>query len=114
MCTNTTTTTVCKSKYGDFDSNDLVNTVLLPQCGEQKYMTPTHLVTLCCCYSYDSRTGDPGNKGLWSEPEAFGERAYFRVGQSPAVLSIKNLTKEDGGVYTCRLVPGCLTENEGI
>ena len=65
-------------------------------------------------YSYDSRTGDPGNKGLWSEPAAFGERAYFRVGQSPAVLSIKNLTKEDGGVYTCRLVPACLTKNEGI
>ena len=64
--------------------------------------------------SYDSRTGDPGNKGLWSEPAAFGERAYFRVGESPAVLSIKNLTKEDGGVYTCRLVPACLTKNEGI
>jgi len=54
-------------------------------------------------YSYDSRTGDPGNKGLWSEPEAFGDRAYFRVGESPAVLSISNLTKEDGGVYTCRV-----------
>ena len=53
-------------------------------------------------FSYDSRTGDPGNKGLWSEPAAFGERAHFRVGQSPAVLSIRNLTKEDGGVYTCR------------
>ena len=64
--------------------------------------------------SYDSRTGDPGNKGLWSEPAAFGERAYFRVGESPAVLSIKNPTKEDGGVYTCRLVPACLTKNEGI
>ena len=64
--------------------------------------------------SYDSRTGDPGNKGLWSEPAAFGERAYFRVGESPAVLSIKNLTKEDGGVYTCRWEAACLTENEGI
>ena len=53
-------------------------------------------------YSYDSRTGDPGNKGLWSEPAAFGERALFQVERSPAVLSIRNLTKEDGGVYTCR------------
>ena len=53
-------------------------------------------------YSYDSRTGDPGNPGLWSEPEAFGERAFFRVGESPAVLAISNLTKEDGGIYTCR------------
>jgi len=54
-------------------------------------------------YSYDSRTGDPGNKGLWSEPAAFGDRAVFRVELSPAVLSIRNLTKEDGGVYTCRV-----------
>ena len=68
-------------------------------------------------YSYDSRTGDPGNKvsctsctaphytalqGLWSEPEAFGDRAHFRVSRQPAVLSISNTTKEDGGVYTCR------------
>jgi len=54
-------------------------------------------------YSYDSRTGDPGNPGLWSEPKAFGERAFFRVGESPAVLAISNLTKEDGGIYTCRV-----------
>lgn len=52
--------------------------------------------------SYDSRTGDPGNKGLWSEPAAFGDRAMFRVMEAPAKLSISNLTKEDGGVYTCR------------
>ena len=53
-------------------------------------------------FSYDSRTGDPGNKGLWSEPAAFGDRAMFRVMEAPAKLSISNLTKEDGGVYTCR------------
>ena len=67
-------------------------------------VTPSsnNLTTIFWYSSYDSRTGDPGNKGLWSEPEAFGERAHFRVSQSPAVLSIRNLTKEDGGVYTCR------------
>ena len=37
------------------------------------------LLTYPAC-SYDSRTGDPGNPGLWSEPQAFGERAFFRVG----------------------------------
>ena len=79
-------TSIIKHWYFGSIVNSKSNTV----CSTSKY------------FSYDSRTGDPGNKGLWSEPAAFGERAHFRVGQSPAVLSIRNLTKEDGGVYTCR------------
>ena len=49
-------------------------------------------------YSYDSRLGAPE---LWSEPSVFGQRAVFRDynGAKPAVLDIKEVTKEhDEGI----------------
>ena len=40
---------------------------------------------------------------LWSEPTAFGDRAFFRVSTRPAVLSVTGVQRFDAGTYTCRV-----------
>ena len=40
---------------------------------------------------------------LWSDKEAFGDRAHFRVSTRPAVLKVTGVQRFDAGTYTCRV-----------
>ncbi|XP_026314887.1 neural cell adhesion molecule 1-like isoform X2 [Hyposmocoma kahamanoa] len=54
-------------------------------------------------YSYDVR-GRSFNKALqWSDPGAFGPRAYFATVAQPAALTLSSVQLDDEGVYRCRV-----------
>ncbi|XP_060805155.1 synaptogenesis protein syg-2 [Amyelois transitella] len=54
-------------------------------------------------YSFDVR-GRSFNKALqWSDPGAFGPRAYFATVARPAALSLSSVQLDDEGVYRCRV-----------
>ena len=45
----------------------------------------------------------PSPADLWSDKEAFGDRAHFRVSTFPAVLKVTGVQRFDAGTYTCRV-----------
>ena len=51
--------------------------------------------------SIPSRPPSPAD--LWSDKEAFGDRAHFRVSTRPAVLKVTGVQRFDAGTYTCRV-----------
>ncbi|KAL0869215.1 hypothetical protein ABMA27_007492 [Loxostege sticticalis] len=54
-------------------------------------------------YSFDVR-GRSFNKALqWSDPNAFGPRAYFATVARPAALTLDTVQLDDEGVYRCRV-----------
>ena len=53
--------------------------------------------------SYDARNTKVQEGVHWSDMEHLGDRGYFEVNTNPATLRIKNVTKEEAGVYRCRL-----------
>ncbi|CAH0400438.1 unnamed protein product [Chilo suppressalis] len=54
-------------------------------------------------YSFDVR-GRSFNKALqWSDPVAFGPRAYFATVARPAALTLNSVQLDDEGVYRCRV-----------
>ncbi|XP_028038634.1 nephrin [Bombyx mandarina] len=54
-------------------------------------------------YSFDVR-GRSFNKALqWSDPGAFGPRAYFATVARPAALTLTSVQLDDEGVYRCRV-----------
>ncbi|CAG9136308.1 unnamed protein product [Plutella xylostella] len=54
-------------------------------------------------YSFDVR-GRSFNKALqWSDPHAFGPRAYFATVARPASLTLDTVQLDDEGVYRCRV-----------
>ncbi|CAK1552232.1 unnamed protein product [Leptosia nina] len=54
-------------------------------------------------YSFDVR-GRSFNKALqWSDPGAFGPRAYFATISRPASLTLNSVQLDDEGVYRCRV-----------
>lgn len=54
-------------------------------------------------YSFDARSRNQGHEMLWSSPEAFGPRAYFRTATTPAELVVDSLNVDDEGTYRCRV-----------
>lgn len=55
------------------------------------------------CFSYDVR-GRAFNKALyWSDPAAFGPRAYFVTISKPASLTVESVQLDDEGIYRCRV-----------
>ncbi|XP_073950535.1 kin of IRRE-like protein 2 isoform X2 [Choristoneura fumiferana] len=54
-------------------------------------------------YSFDVR-GRSFNKALqWSDPNAFGPRAYFATVARPAALTLDTVQLDDEGIYRCRV-----------
>ncbi|KAG5882968.1 hypothetical protein JTB14_037321 [Gonioctena quinquepunctata] len=54
-------------------------------------------------YSFDVRGRQFTQAKLWSSPEVFGPRAFFRASTTPATLVIDNIKLADEGVYRCRV-----------
>jgi len=55
------------------------------------------------CFSFDVR-GRPFTKALyWTDPNAFGPRAYFVTGSKPAGLTLESVQLDDEGIYRCRV-----------
>lgn len=54
-------------------------------------------------YSFDVRAREFNQAKLWSSPEMFGNRAFFRAVTTPAALVIDNIKLSDGGIYRCRV-----------
>ncbi|KAE8750741.1 hypothetical protein FOCC_FOCC002451, partial [Frankliniella occidentalis] len=54
-------------------------------------------------HSFDARSRNQGHEMLWSSPEAFGPRAYFRTATTPAELVVDSLNVDDEGTYRCRV-----------
>ncbi|XP_050673053.1 nephrin-like [Leptidea sinapis] len=54
-------------------------------------------------YSYDVRGRTVYQPKLWSSPNGFGSRAYFRATATPATLLVDGVTSSDSGIYRCRV-----------
>ncbi|XP_068232063.1 nephrin-like [Palaemon carinicauda] len=54
-------------------------------------------------YSYDVRELLGGQPKHWWDAELLGSRAYFNAGSSPSHLLLQGLTKDDAGLYKCRV-----------
>ncbi|KAK3922983.1 Protein turtle-like protein B [Frankliniella fusca] len=52
-------------------------------------------------YSYDAR-GSGGQAKHWAD-DTFGGRAFFRVTDNPAQLTVESARDGDGGMYRCRV-----------
>ncbi|CAG9837582.1 unnamed protein product [Diabrotica balteata] len=53
--------------------------------------------------NFDVRARQFNQAKLWSSPEMFGPRAFFRAATDPAALVIDNIKLADEGVYRCRV-----------
>lgn len=54
-------------------------------------------------YSFDVRGRQFNQAKLWSSPEAFATRAFFRTSTHPAQLLVDEIQLADEGVYRCRV-----------
>ncbi|CAB4067553.1 unnamed protein product [Lepeophtheirus salmonis] len=57
-------------------------------------------------FTYDSRTGGPGNATIWTDEEqGFGKRAVFDINTRPeAFLYVNSIKVSESGTYRCRLL----------
>ena len=53
--------------------------------------------------SYDARNSAWNKGGRWSDEFQLGDRAYFDLSTSPAVLRVDKIQKEEAGIYRCRV-----------
>lgn len=53
--------------------------------------------------SFDVRDAKFEKGSHWVDEKTFGGRAYFQAGAQPASLVINNSTREDRGLYRCRV-----------
>lgn len=60
-------------------------------------------LTLCSCFSYDTRGRQSEHAKHWKDGETLDDRAYFRTITEPATLSIDNISERDEGDYRCRI-----------
>uniref|UniRef100_A0A336M8W5 CSON013841 protein n=1 Tax=Culicoides sonorensis TaxID=179676 RepID=A0A336M8W5_CULSO len=54
-------------------------------------------------YSFDVRGRQFTQAKLWSSPDAFGPRAFFRTASHPAQLLVDDIQMSDEGIYRCRV-----------
>ncbi|ODM99481.1 Butyrophilin subfamily 1 member A1 [Orchesella cincta] len=54
-------------------------------------------------YSLDARDKALEEGQHWSNEQALGGRAYFRIATDPPSLVIENVKESDAGLYKCRL-----------
>lgn len=54
-------------------------------------------------FSFDVRGRQFTKAKLWSSPNFFGPRAYFRTTTTPATLVIDKIQLDDEGIYRCRV-----------
>ncbi|XP_071746099.1 protein turtle [Lepeophtheirus salmonis] len=56
-------------------------------------------------FTYDSRTGGPGNATIWTDEEqGFGKRAVFDINTRPeAFLYVNSIKVSESGTYRCRV-----------
>lgn len=55
------------------------------------------------CYSFDSRGSTPLEKGKrWQDP-SLGNRAFFKLTENPAKLTLNPVKESDAGIYRCRV-----------
>ncbi|GBP65503.1 hypothetical protein EVAR_38842_1 [Eumeta japonica] len=52
---------------------------------------------------YDVRGRLASHPKLWSSPNGFGSRAFFRASAAPAALLVDNVLAADAGLYRCRV-----------
>ncbi|KAJ1528854.1 hypothetical protein ONE63_007226 [Megalurothrips usitatus] len=53
-------------------------------------------------YSYDDRNSVAGTAKHWAD-DTLGGRAFFRVNDQPAQLTMESTRDLDGGMYRCRV-----------
>lgn len=66
-------------------------------------MFSRNLIHISLIFSLDARDKQLEEGQHWSNEQALGGRAYFRIATDPPSLVIENVKESDAGLYKCRL-----------
>lgn len=61
------------------------------------------VIHILLIFSLDARDKQLEEGQHWSNEQALGGRAYFRIATDPPSLVIENVKESDAGLYKCRL-----------